>query len=144
MEVLELYPIFTKNKHNLIPGETYRAQARTWCDPNGGAYKSESWSPLVFWTMPSQRLELGTTITNLDVYPNPSNNLFSISFNSEKVQDLQIRILNLIGEIIMDEQKTQFVGEYVETIDLEGKPKGIYLLEIETNSGVVNKKLILQ
>ena len=138
------YPIFAKNKHNLIPGETYRAQARTWCDPNGGAYKSESWSPLVYWTMPSQRLEIGATITNLDVYPNPSNNLFSISFNSEKVQDLQIRILNLIGEIIMDEQKTQFVGEYVKTIDLEGNPKGIYLLEIETNSGVVNKKLILQ
>ena len=44
----------------------------------------------------------------------------------------------------MDEQKTQFVGEYVKTIDLKGNPKGIYLLEIETNSGVVNKKLILQ
>jgi hypothetical protein len=43
------YPSFTKNKNGLVPGETYRGQARTWCDPNGGAYKSLSWTPLVTW-----------------------------------------------------------------------------------------------
>ena len=47
------YPAITKNKNGLIPGETYRGQARTWCDPNGGAYNSTSWTNLVFWTMPS-------------------------------------------------------------------------------------------
>ena len=47
------YPAITKNKNGLIPGETYRGQARTWCDPNGGAYNSNSWTNLVFWTMPS-------------------------------------------------------------------------------------------
>jgi hypothetical protein len=47
------YPAITKNKNGLVPGQTYRGQARTWCDPNGGAYKSTSWTNLVFWTMPS-------------------------------------------------------------------------------------------
>ena len=47
------YPAITKNKNGLCPGQSYRAQARTWCDPNGGAYKSDSWTSLVFWTMPS-------------------------------------------------------------------------------------------
>ena len=47
------YPAITKNKNGLIPGQTYRGQARTWCDPNGGAYNSTSWTNLVFWTMPS-------------------------------------------------------------------------------------------
>ena len=40
------YPTFTKNKNGLVPGETYRGQARTWCDPNGGAYRSPSWTSL--------------------------------------------------------------------------------------------------
>ena len=31
------YGTFTKNKNGLTPGQTYRGQARTWCDPNGGA-----------------------------------------------------------------------------------------------------------
>ena len=47
------YPIFTKNKNGLTAGQTYRAQARTWCDPNGGRYKSMSWTPLIFWTQPT-------------------------------------------------------------------------------------------
>ncbi|MDA8535703.1 DUF1566 domain-containing protein, partial [Flavobacteriales bacterium] len=36
------YGTFTKNKNGLTAGETYRAQARTWCDPNGGAYNALS------------------------------------------------------------------------------------------------------
>ena len=34
------YGTNTKNKNGLVAGETYRGQARTWCDPNGGAYNS--------------------------------------------------------------------------------------------------------
>jgi len=46
------YPILTKNKNGLTPGTSYRAQARTWCSSNGGAYRSATWSPIVFWTQP--------------------------------------------------------------------------------------------
>ncbi len=46
------YPALNKDKNGLIPATSYRAQARTWCDPTGGAYRSAAWSPLVFWTQP--------------------------------------------------------------------------------------------
>ena len=46
------YPAPNKDKNGLIPATSYRAQARTWCDPTGGAYRSAAWSPLVFWTQP--------------------------------------------------------------------------------------------
>ena len=26
---------------DLVPGRVYRGQSRTWCDPNGGAYKAD-------------------------------------------------------------------------------------------------------
>ena len=82
------YPTFTKNKNGLVPGETYRGQARTWCDPNGGAYRSPSWTSLVYWTQPTVRIEGGESITNLDVYPNPSRDVFNVTFTSDDVQDL--------------------------------------------------------
>ena len=47
------YGTFTKDKNGLVAGETYRAQARTWCDPNGGAYNSLSWTALATWTQPT-------------------------------------------------------------------------------------------
>ena len=34
------YGTFTKNKNGLVPGISYRAKSRTWCDPNGGAYST--------------------------------------------------------------------------------------------------------
>ena len=139
------YGTYTKNKNNLTPGESYRAQARTWCDPNGGAYKSPAWTSLIFWTQPTTiRLEGESSIANLDVYPNPSRDVFNISFTSEQQQDLRVRVLNVVGEEILLDNLKEFIGEYLKEIDLSTYSKGIYFLEIETSSGVVNKKLVLQ
>jgi hypothetical protein len=138
------YGTFTKNKNNLTPGMSYRGQARSWCDPNGGAWKAPAYTPLLFWTMPTViRLEGGTTIANLEVYPNPSRDVFNVTFSSEDVQDLKVRILNLIGEELLTEDLQQFIGEYTKQIDLSNNAKGIYFLEITTNNGLINKKLIL-
>jgi hypothetical protein len=80
----------------------------------------------------------------LNVFPNPSRDVFNISFTSEKVQHLKVRILNVIGEELIAEDLEQFIGEYTKQIDLTNNAKGIYFLEIETDNGVINKKLILQ
>ncbi len=138
------YGIYTKNKQNMVPGETYRGQARTYCDPNGGPYRSPSWSPLVFWTQPTVRIEGGVSIANLDVYPNPSRDVFNVAFTSDDVQDLEVRVINVVGEVVYTENLQQFVGEYTKLIDLAENTKGVYFLEITTNTGVVNKKLMLQ
>ncbi|MBT5615420.1 MAG: T9SS type A sorting domain-containing protein, partial [Flavobacteriales bacterium] len=99
---------------------------------------------LVYWTQPVVRVEGGTAIANLDVYPNPSRDVFNISFTAQSIQDLRVRILNVVGELIISEDLDQFIGEYTKQINLHENAKGIYFLEIETNDGVVNKKLILQ
>ena len=105
------YGTNTKNKNGLTPGQDYRGQARTWCDPNGGPYRAPTWSSLLFWTQPtSVRLEGGESISNLDVYPNPSRDIFNITFVSETVQDLQVRVLNVVGEEIVIEDLQQYVG----------------------------------
>ena len=138
------YGTNTKNKNGLTAGQTYRGQARTYCDPNGGGWKSLSWTPLVYWTQPTLRIEGGEAIANLAIYPNPSKDVFNITFTSERVQDLRVRVLNVVGEEIVKEELQQYIGEYTKQINLEDNAKGIYFLEIETNNGVINKKLILQ
>lgn len=140
-----MHPTFTRNKNGLTPGQTYRGQARTWCDPNGGAYKSLTWTSLIYWTQPiAIRLGGGSAIANLAIYPNPSRDVFNITFTSETIQDLKVRIVNVIGDELINEDLQQFIGEYTKQISLENNAKGIYFLEIETNEGVINKKLILQ
>ena len=67
-----------------------------------------------------------------------------MTFTSEDVQDLEVRVINLVGEVVYTEDLQQFVGEYVKSVDLAACTKGVYFLEITTDNGVVNKKLILQ
>ena len=52
--------------------------------------------------------------------------------------------MNLLGDEILKEDVQQYVGEYVKLINLNQYKKGFYLLEIITNNGTINKKLILQ
>jgi len=138
------YPTTCKQKFGMTPGEDYKATGRAFCDPNMSAYNS-NWTPFITWTQPGTiRAEGGTAIGNLDVYPNPSRDIFNVTFTSEDIQDLEVRIINVVGETVYTENLEQFVGEYTKVIDLEDYTKGIYFLEITTNTGVVNKKLILQ
>jgi len=138
-------PTMSQFKFGLVAGESYRAGVRAYCDANISSHRS-IWSPFVFWTQPGTAIKLGggSAINNLDIYPNPSRDIFNISFTSEDKQNLRVRILNVIGEELINENLEQFIGEYTKQINLSDNAKGIYFLEIETNEGIINKKLILQ
>jgi len=83
-------------------------------------------------------------IHRLNVYPNPSNNNFYIEFESIVNQNIIVKIINIIGAEVYREDRKEFIGEYTKQISLENFGKGIYFLEIETSTGIINKKLILQ
>jgi hypothetical protein len=139
------YGILTKDKNGLTPGQAYKGWARTWCNPAGGPYRAATWTAPVLWSQPASiRLEGGTAIAGLEIYPNPSRDIFNVTFTSEDVQDLDVRVINVVGEVVYTENLEEFVGEYAKQFDLGTYTKGIYFLEITTNNGVVNKKLILQ
>ena len=140
------YPDFYKNIFSFTPGEYYRAQAKSFCSYTMTSYQG-SLTPPVLWMQPpalTPKIEGGTAIGNLDVYPNPSRDIFNVTFTSENIQDLELRIINIVGEVIVTENLEQFVGEYNKQVDLATYTKGVYFLEIKTNNGVINKKLILQ
>jgi len=138
-------PALSQIKFGLTAGESYRAGARAYCNANISSHRSW-WTPFIFWTQPgiAIKLEGGTAINHLDVYPNPSRDIFNVSFTSEDAQDLEVRVINVVGEVVYTESLSQFIGEYTKQVDLANYTKGVYFLEITTNNGVINKKLILQ
>ena len=138
------YPSLSVNKFGLQSGQSYRAQGRTFCDANITIYRSW-WTSPIFWTQPgSIRLNGGTTFNNLDIYPNPTDNIFNVSFVSEEIQSLSVRVLNVVGEVFYEETLDRFIGEYTKQISLGDYSKGIYLLEVRDNKGTINKKIILK
>ena len=83
-------------------------------------------------------------INKLSIYPNPSNDVFNIVFNSNTKQDIDLRIHNVLGKIIFSETLTEFSGDYNRTVDMTPYPNAIYILQLNTKDGMLNRKLVLE
>ena len=83
-------------------------------------------------------------INNLTIYPNPSNDIFNIVFNSNTKQDIDLRVHNVLGEVIFSESLKEFNGDYNRSVDLSQYPNAIYILQLNTKDGMINKKLVLE
>ena len=68
----------------------------------------------------------------------------SLLFFNSCEQDQTSSSDNVVAGELINEDLQQFIGEYTKQIGLSDNAKGVYFLEIETNDGVINKKLILQ
>ena len=115
--------------------------ATYWCivtDVNGCV------SDTAFFNVTYVGIDDVVSIRGLMIYPNPSGDIFNISFNSQDRQTVEIKVLNIIGKVIFIEDETDFIGEYTHQFNLKDYNKGIYFLEIKTKNGSINQKLILQ
>ena len=83
-------------------------------------------------------------LAGLSVYPNPSNDVFNIVFNNNTKQDIDLRIHNVLGEEIFNETLTDFSGDYNTAEDMTPYPNAIYILQLSTKDGMINKKLVLE
>ena len=83
-------------------------------------------------------------LNDLVVYPNPSDGLFKIQFNSKINQSINLVLYNTLGEKIFRENFELFFGNNTMKIDLSNFPNGLYSIEINSNNSKIYKKLILQ
>ena len=74
---------------------------------------------------------------SISVYPNPSSGRFLI--NSSKIIN-SIVVRNVLGVVV----KSITLSNFSDVIDLTKEMNGIYLVEINTNLGVITKKLIVE
>lgn len=89
--------------------------------------------------------------SGLYVYPNPTNGLITLSYNSTRPKELfSIAIYNATGKTIYTESLNKTTDSFTKQIDLGLLPKGIYLVEIEVSASKNNKgskeirKLVIQ
>ncbi|MDA0737153.1 MAG: family 16 glycosylhydrolase [Bacteroidetes bacterium] len=132
----------SKTKFGQNVGDEISWRIRGACGANGTSWATIFSQP-VSYTLGGARLE-NSSLSNLDVYPNPSRDLFNISFTSQEAQGLSVKVVNMIGEEIYSEELNEFVGQYSTEIDMSRHAKGVYFLEIMTSYGSINQKIILQ
>ena len=72
-----------------------------------------------------------------NIYPNPNNGKFTIETNSSSKQTVQIFDVN--GRLVL----TQNISGMISTINANVLSNGIYNINIISNEGIVNKRLII-
>ena len=130
-----------RNVGALTTGAEYEWGIRTFCG-TGSTWKSPWESGPNFVAGSSARL--AAPVTALEVYPNPSRDIFNVSFTSEEAQTINVKVVNVIGEVVYSESLKDFQGSYEKGIDLTQKAKGVYFLEITTITSDIKKKIVLQ
>jgi hypothetical protein len=77
------------------------------------------------------------------VYPNPSRAVFNVEFELQGVRELYLRLMSPTGQLIFEDSPVEMRNIYKREIDLSRFAKGVYILQVQTESGVVSRRLTL-
>jgi hypothetical protein len=81
--------------------------------------------------------------TFLNIYPNPNNGNFAISFDATEKANYKLELKNTLGQLIFQEALTDFIGSYTKQINLQKFGKGVYLLNFITSNNQFIKKIMV-
>lgn len=96
--------------------------------PNGTIYK--------FVNPAAGVSEISNALDVISLFPNPSNNFFSLSYDVNKVDVNSVLIQNANGKLIKE------VNGTYNKIDVAELATGVYFVKVNTKTGVVTKRLI--
>ncbi|MWB96933.1 T9SS type A sorting domain-containing protein, partial [Flavobacterium sp. GA093] len=85
----------------------------------------------------TQELEKEKIVSELIVYPNPTNGILNLTLENNSKSD--VRLFNMTGQQILN---TSFEGNE-QQLDLSSFGQGIYILQVVTDGKATTKKIIL-
>ncbi|MFA4852515.1 MAG: zinc-dependent metalloprotease, partial [Bacteroidales bacterium] len=87
-------------------------------------------------------IEETEAISNISIYPNPSNGLVNVKFTLSDASDVVISASNILGDEIAKIEK-QNVSSVDIPINLANQSAGIYFVKIQTGTQIITQKVSL-
>ncbi len=83
-------------------------------------------------------------ISMLNVYPNPSSGELNIEMNLNGSGEVKVKLFNLTGQLIFSEDIAQTRGTYKKQLNIAEQAKGTYYLQVVSEKGVLNQRIVVQ
>ncbi len=80
----------------------------------------------------------------LNVYPNPASDIVKFSLNINETKDLQINIVNVLGQKMASRNYGRTSGAQNISLNVSDYPKGIYIVELIADGVQVKKQFLKQ
>ena len=110
-------------------------------DPEGGWIPTQTFNIQIDdgAVVNTQEQQLDET---LRVFPNPTRDLLNITFGQVVDGNVSLHLINLHGQRIVQQSFNGMAG--TATLNVSQLPKGIYLLNVQTEKGIVSRKVSIQ
>ncbi len=88
--------------------------------------------------------DLIDTDTEMGLFPNPAGNYVQLVIKNTETRDYQMTMTNMQGVQVMVKHLNQISDHYTNSIDTRSLPAGMYVVQLNSDNGLVNKKLVIQ
>ena len=78
---------------------------------------------------------------NFNVYPNPNDGNFTLALEGKQSEKLNVRVVNVAGQEVYAKNFGFFNGNMSEKIDLSSVSSGLYIVIVETDGGMIQRKV---
>jgi hypothetical protein len=86
-----------------------------------------------------------TNVDNLQIYPNPNNGQFTISFKAVKaIKEATVMVTNITGQQIYSESYTNINSTFNKGVNLGAQPAGVYFITLIADGQKSVNKLIIR
>lgn len=80
----------------------------------------------------------------LEVYPNPSNGIFTVNIDAANFENAELKVVDMVGKVVYSLDNMTISGEKSIDINLSNNPAGIYFVQIKNEQQNVSKKIFLK
>ena len=81
---------------------------------------------------------------NISVFPNPSNGTFIVELQNISSNDINISVVNTLGQEVFSSNSITFENETRYELNLTNKPAGFYFLTVKNESWVYKKLIVIE
>ncbi|MCF8304714.1 MAG: C10 family peptidase [Bacteroidales bacterium] len=89
-------------------------------------------------------VEETSAVQSINLYPNPVENSLNLKFSVNEPQSVDIKLMDITGKVVYDEELSSFSGDYHNSIDVSTFAKGVYLFTVRSEKANINKKVVIK